>query len=107
MKHYIEFPLGSGGSMIVEVDNFQPQNDTMRSIGYDLPEKASLTFAAALEGIKPVVEAIINNLKSLTSVTNGIEIEFGLKMTGKLGAVIALVGAESNFKVTMKLKQDK
>lgn len=102
MKRIVEFPLESGESILVEVD--EPSSDRI-GLGDDIAEKAQKTFESALNSIKPVASAIINKVRTLNDPADEVEVKFGLKMMSKLGAVIASGKGEVNCEITLKWKQ--
>lgn len=105
MKRLIEFPLEDGGSIVVEVDEPEPEGGVVRAARPgEIAAKAGQTFEAALERIKPAAGAIIAKLRSLSDPPDELEIEFGLKMSAEAGAVVAAAGAEANYKVTLTWK---
>ena len=103
LKHLIEFPLENGGSIIVEVDEPESEGGVVRAARPgEIAAKASETFEAALERIKPAAGAIIAKLRSLGDSPDEIEVEFGLKLSAQAGAFVASVGGEAHYKVTLK-----
>lgn len=101
MKRIIEFPLESGDSILVEVDE---QSDRI-GLSDEIAEKAQRTFESALNTIKPVATTIMNKVQSLNQPADEVEVKFGIKMTVGLGAVIASGNAEVNYEITLKWKQ--
>lgn len=107
MKHLIEFPLEDGSSVIVEVDEPAPEGGPERAARPgDVAAKAEQTFEAALERIKPAAGAIITKLRGLSDPPDEVGVEFGIKLSGKIGAVVASADAEANYKVTLKWKPE-
>jgi hypothetical protein len=111
MKRLVEFGVAGGETIFVEVDEPEIKSpssgsgQTMRGKEQQASqtiEKASLSFESALGKIKPVAEAFIHTLGSLSKAPDEMEVEFGLKLTAEAGAVVAAVGAEVNYKVTLK-----
>lgn len=105
MSSLIEFPLEDGSSLWVEVSETTPRGLTPAGRG-DLPSRASQTFEAALERVRPAAQAVIQKLRSLHDAPDEIEVEFGLKLSAEAGAVIAAGGVEANYKVTLKWKRE-
>jgi hypothetical protein len=103
VKRIVEFPLESGESILVEVD--EPSGDRI-GLGDEIVEKAQKTFESALNTIKPVASTIINKVRSLNEPASEIEVKFGIKMTAGLGAVIASGNGEVNYEITLKWKQE-
>lgn len=99
----VEFPLDQGGSIVVEVDEPGATAGLERAgRPGEIVERASASFGAALEHIKPAAAEIIAKLRSLVDAPDEVAVEFGVKLNGKLGiAVVAATEAEANFKVVM------
>lgn len=105
MKRLIEFPLEDGGSIVVESHVMEPAEGMVRAgRPVEIATKASQTFEDAFEKIKPAATAIITKLRSLSDPPDEMEVEFGVKMNAEVGVFIAAVGAEANYKVTLKWK---
>jgi hypothetical protein len=62
-------------------------------------------FINALDNIKPLMAPMLSSLRSIDEKLEGVSIEFGLKLTGQLGAIIASASAEANFKITLQWKR--
>jgi hypothetical protein len=101
VKRLIEFELAEGGTVVVEVDDEETGLERAARPG-EIAEKAGQTFESALDRIKPAAEAILQRLSGLAKSPDEIQVEFGVKLSGKLGAVIASVDAEATYKVTLK-----
>lgn len=102
MKQLIEFPFKNEGSILVEVDEPQPEGGVAPAARTgEIIFKASRNFEAALGKIKFVAEAIINELHGLSYKPDKAEVEFGVKLNADAGAIIASTGAEANFRVTL------
>jgi hypothetical protein len=104
MKRMIEVPLESGGSMLMEVelDESEQQGMVPAARPGEMAAKAKQTFEDALEQIKPGADAIVDKLRGMSAKPDGIEITFGLKMSANAGAFIAASGVEANFTVLLK-----
>jgi hypothetical protein len=102
LKQLIEFALKNGDSIIVEVEEPQPEGGVVPAArAGEIVVKASRNLEAALEKIKPAAEAIITKLNDLRYKPDKIEVEFGVRLSADAGAIIASTGAEANFKVTL------
>jgi len=102
VKRIVEFPLESGDSILVEVDEISDRI----GLGDEIAEKAKNTFESALNAIKPVANTVINKLHSLNQPPDEVEVKFGIKMTAGLGAIIASGNGEFNYEITLKWKQE-
>jgi hypothetical protein len=101
VKRIVEFPLESGGFVLVEVDEPAPTDDRI-SLGDEVTQKARQTFESTLEKVKPVANAIMTKVRSLNEPADEVEVKFGIKMSAELGAVIASGSAEVNYELTLK-----
>jgi hypothetical protein len=101
MSRLVEFPLESGETVVVEVEDGEV--GLQRAGRGEIAERASETFEGALEKIKPAAGVIIAKLRSLADTPDEVNVEFGIKLSGKLGvAFVASADAEANYKVTLK-----
>jgi hypothetical protein len=107
MKRLIEFQLADGGSIIIEVDEPETSGNLERLASpSEVIAKATRPFEEAMDKIKPVANAIIAKLRSLSDPPHEMEVEFGLKMSAEAGAIVAATGIEANYKVTLKWKRE-
>jgi hypothetical protein len=108
MKHLIEFPLQEGGTILVEVEQFEPEEgEVLATRPGEVVATAAQTFEHALEKLKPAANTIVAKLRGLSDPPDEIEVEFGLKLSAEVGAVVASAGAEANYKVTLNWKRQK
>ena len=68
----------------------------------EVVQQAEQTLGKALSSIKPVANAIIEKVQDLNQPADAVEVKFGIKMSGELGAVIVLDRAEVNYEITLK-----
>lgn len=103
MAKQLEYKLEDGSSVVVEVSEGS-SGGTIRSGTRGVGEKveqAKETLQEALQGLKPVVNALQKTLNDINN-PDEIAVEFGVKMGGKTGIVIASVESEINFKIALK-----
>lgn len=100
MKHLVEFPLESGGTIVVEVDD--DLSGPARVSRGDTLVKAKETVEEAINKILPVTKGIIEKFKHMESKPDEIELSFGVKLNTSFGAVLASTSAEANFDITMR-----
>jgi len=105
MKRLVEFESEDGGIILVEVEVPEEAGMVPAAAVRGVPEKAQQTFEEALDKIRPAAQAIIRKLSALHDPPDEIEVEFGLKMSAKAGAVVAAAGVEANYKVTLTWKR--
>lgn len=104
MKKIVEFTLPDGSSIFAEVD--EPHDGLVGVNPTEMAVKAQQTFDRALENVKPIASTIIGKLRELNQPADEVEVKFGIKLTAEAGAVIAMAGAEVNYEITLKWKQD-
>lgn len=103
MKQLVEYELEGGASIMVEVE--LPEAGIQRAGREDQPVKATRKFEAALEQVKPVAEKVLETLRGLANPPNEIDVQFGIKLSAKAGAIIASADTEANFTVTLTWKR--
>jgi hypothetical protein len=106
MKRLVEFPLEDGTSLIVEVDEPDTGGVVQASRG-DVIEKAHQTMEKSLEKVKPAAQFMLAQLRKLHDTPDEIQVSFGLKLSSDFGVVLAAVGLEANYSVTLKWVKEK
>jgi hypothetical protein len=101
MKHIVQFDLADGSPVYVEVDEPESPAHQRVSVGGVEVEKAQDRFVDAIRHIKPAAEGVLQTFREL-HMPDEIHLEFGIKLSGKIGAIIAAVDSEANFKVSLK-----
>ena len=101
MKHIVQFELTDGSPVYVEIDEQDDTTHRRVSVGGDAIEKAKDRFVDAINKVKPAAEAVLLSFRELQT-PDEITLEFGIKLNGKIGALIAAVDSEANFKVSLK-----
>jgi hypothetical protein len=108
MKRLVEFPLEGGGVALVEVDDAAPgKGPGLVSRNDGVAEEAAMTFEKALGRIRPVANALLAQLSSLEAAPETVQVEFGIKLTGKAGAFICESSIEGHCKVTLGWQRQK
>jgi hypothetical protein len=106
MAELIRVPLESGDCVVAEVDKFDvPENEVV--LAAPGPGKAiaqiSNKLEASLRTIRPVVAGLVEALKDSGPET--INVEFGVKIGGETGVILAKGTADVNFKVALEWKR--
>ena len=101
MAHIVEFTLEGGGTIPVEVDESFSGGVVRSARPGEVVGQATESLGEALDRAMPAAQALIARLQALGSRPDSIEIQFGLKLSGELGAVLAKTGAEGNFSVKL------
>jgi hypothetical protein len=101
VKRIVEFPLDEGGSVYIESD--EPEIGGTVRIGRadGMPEKAKQTFEQSLDTVRTVASALLAKVDELTDRPDELQIEFGIKLSGEIGAILASAKAEANYSVSM------
>ncbi|GET43307.1 CU044_2847 family protein [Microseira wollei] len=105
MKRIVEFPLESGGSILIEVDD-PASTDSRIGLGNKVAKNAQQTFESALEKVKPLANAILTKVRGLNEPADEVEVKFGIKLSTQFGAVIASGNSEANCEIILKWKRE-
>ena len=105
MTELTRVPLKSGEYIVAEVDRLDiPDSDVV--LAAPEPGKAMAQMPSTLEtglrAIRPAVAELARALKA--SGPDSLSIEFGVKIGGETGVILAKGTAEVNFKVIMAWK---
>jgi hypothetical protein len=110
-KQLIEFSLENGDTIVVEVE--EPTSDAIEPAAIEpgkIAAKAKETLEGALKKmIKPFAvgsSTIVSELQNIAQPADEIEVKFGVKLSGTIGAVLT-AGGEANYEVTLKWSKDK
>ncbi|MCX5203409.1 CU044_2847 family protein [Streptomyces sp. NBC_00237] len=99
MSELMQFKTEDGGHVVVEVDH-RPPGATLVSRRDNLLD-AGRNFEDALAGIRTAAESALRTFRGGSLMPEGVELEFGVKLTGEAGAVIAKSSIEGH--ITVKL----
>lgn len=105
MAKLVEFDLGDGESILMEVD--EVDSDDIEPVSKEPGEvaaKARETFDKALSGLTPMVKSLKRRLDALNDPADEVEVKFSVKLTGEVGAVVTKVGGEATYEITLKWK---
>lgn len=93
--------LGDGveGTAVFEVDPDPDATDLDLAAGGGVVARARVSLEEALDQVKPTLSRVADTLRELRPDT--AELEFGLKMGGESGVIIAKGTAEVNFTVRL------
>jgi hypothetical protein len=98
----LSLPIEAGSEklLVVEVDRSEVSDDlVLASEPGKVAARAKVTLEEALAQLKPSLHKVVQLLKELSPDTTVVE--FGLKMGGETGVIIAKGTAEVNFAVRM------
>ena len=102
-KQIVQFDLADGSPVYVEVEERNAAGVQRVGRGEEAIIKAQDRFVEALDKIRPAAEAVLTTFRELNT-PDEINLEFGVKLSGTLGALFASVDSEATFKVSLKWK---
>jgi hypothetical protein len=106
MAHLLEFSVGDGSDAVVtfEVDASELPDDLVLASNVNSPVagRVRISFDEALNQLKPSLEKVAGLVRTLTPTEASVE--FGLKMGGETGVIVAKGNAEANFKLSLVWK---
>lgn len=102
MRQLVEYELDDGSTIVVEVD--LPEAGIERAGRGDQIIKAKEHFDDALEHIKPLAQTVIAKLEGLSA--DEIDVEFGIKLSAKVGVILASADSEANITVRLNWKRE-
>jgi hypothetical protein len=102
VKQYQKYQLPGGDEIVVEIEEPAPIGETPAARPEELAGKAARSLQQALEKIKPIARAVVDQVAGISASVNEVNVEFAVKLSGQVGVVLATVGAEANFKVSLK-----
>jgi hypothetical protein len=98
-KQYIKYEI-DGTTVCVEAEALSSEiDDDISRDGEGLIEGGK--FQAAIEGIKPAADAVLDVLKKIKDPSE-ISLEMGIKFGAKAGVILASADSEATMKVTVK-----
>jgi Trypsin-co-occurring domain 1 len=108
VSYLLGVPVGEGtGDVVVfEVDRSEVPDDLVLASAEPgkVAARARMTLEEALADVKPSLVKVVSVLREMTP--GEMTVEFGLKMGGEAGVIVAKGTAEVNFRVTMSWKSD-
>lgn len=106
MSYLLGVPVGEGTDDVVvfEVDRSEVSDDLVLASAEPgkVAARARTTLEEALTDLKPSLAKVVGVLREMAPVE--MTVEFGVKIGGETGVIIAKGTAEVNFKVTMSWK---
>ena len=97
--NYTDFVTSDGSKIVVETEDIGADLDLA---GSGLPKQGSQKLKSVLESVKPAAEDFVEALSDLTRKPDELEISFGLKLNGEVGALIAKTSSEANISIKIK-----
>jgi len=94
------------GAVRVEVEEPAGQAPVAVGRGDEVAVEARESFEEAMAGIGPIAEGILAQTTGLGTAPKEVEVSFGIKLSGKLGAILASTAAEAHIEVTLTWKSE-
>ncbi|MFM7192735.1 MAG: CU044_2847 family protein [Microcystaceae cyanobacterium] len=104
MKQLVEYKLPDDSTIFVEVEEPKTPGPTPVAKPGQQAIKAGKTFLEALDTLEPMINALKQKINGLTDPADEVEVKFGVKLSGQLGAVIT-VGGEASYEITLRWKE--
>ncbi|MFJ1614329.1 MULTISPECIES: CU044_2847 family protein [unclassified Streptomyces] len=101
MTALMEFTTDSGATVTVEVDRHTPGAHPVALGDDNTLARAGRTFDSALTGIRSAAESALAVFRDGALKPDGVELEFGVKITAEAGAVIAKSAVEGHLVVKL------
>lgn len=91
-----------GEAVWIELQEVEPQDGGFQRAarGKDDDAEHSRRFETAIARIRPAASAVFETLREFNTPKN-IEMEFGIKFSGKIGAFIASADSDATFRVKL------
>ncbi len=104
-KQIVQFDMGDGSQVHVEIEQALGGPRLVSNKPGEVA-KAHGRFTDALQYLQPAVKAVLGTLEDINQ-PDEINLEFGIKLDGKVGVILASAGTEANFKVSLMWKNPK
>ena len=96
MDTVVRYQVGADSSVLVEVDEDTYGVEAVSRTSDGVLE-AGRRLESVLGGVRDAAQATLDALKALSPET--VQVEFGIKLAGEAGAMIAKASAEGHFTV--------
>jgi hypothetical protein len=106
MTELLVLPLQEGGTVVVEVDGAGRGPVTRGGRREELVTDASETFEQALDRVLPALRSLAARVSAAAQGPDEFTIEFGLRLSAEMGAIVAKTAGEANFSVSATWKRD-
>ena len=104
-KNLVQFELADGSPVLIEVEEPTIRSNQKVSLTPQGIEQAQVHFAEAIAQIRPAAQAVLDAFRQMNHPSE-VNLEFGIKLSGKLGAIFTAVESEAIFKVALKWKNE-
>ena len=104
MDTVVRYQVGDSSSVLVEVDEDTYGVEEVSRTSEGVLD-AGQRLESALASVRDAAQATLDTLTKLSPET--VEVEFGIKLAGEAGALIAKTSAEGHFTVRLSWSPDK
>ena len=103
VKQLVEFKLSDDAedTIFIEVEEPPPADMDVAYRGERAVSQATATFKKALNGLNPMFTAIKQKFDEMNEPADEVEVKFGLKLNGSVGAVVS-AGGEASYEITLR-----
>jgi Trypsin-co-occurring domain 1 len=103
MTKLIRFDAGDGATVLVEVEDVTSEGvkPVSKKPG-EIAAQARQSLGEVMDEIGPMVRTMKNRLNTMTEAGDQVEVKFGVRLSGEIGAVIGKVGGDVNYEITLK-----
>ena len=98
-KRIVSLPLSEKEEKTVLIEVAEPEEGGVEAAA-GIGKREQESISQALDDIKPLALIIVNQFQDLP--TKEKEVKFGLKFTAQGNVMVATVGGEFNFEVTLR-----
>jgi hypothetical protein len=105
MRDLVRFPLADGGELVVEVDDQDPGVGRASRLG-DAIGQAAVTYEEALDSVRRAADSTIRAFEQMHRPPSKLEVEFGVRLSGEVGAVMVKAGGDANLTVRLTWSAD-
>lgn len=103
MKGLVEFAMEDGLRIVAEVDDDDP--GFVRAGGGELVAKASANIGEVMGALRGMAKTVIENVENLPWKPSEAEMEIGIKLNAKAGAILTSVGGECHVRLKLAWKR--
>jgi hypothetical protein len=100
MAYLVEFPVGDGGTVVIEVGDDQLAGFAPAAAPGEIAARSKESFETAVDALLPAVRAIGERISRLGP--EEVTVSMGVKITAEAGVIVAKTAGEANFTVTLR-----
>lgn len=105
MVYVGEMWLAGGETVLLEVSEHEQGGVERVGRAATVVRGTAETLQDALGHIRPALDAVAESIRGMAHVPDVVRVDFGIKLTGEAGVVVAKVASEANFTVSVEWQQ--